>query len=89
MPDLSDEHDHDEEDEHGFGLLLPFDSDDPEFCRGFEAGCLWERMKSDQAPWDQMIHGANAEMAMRMAEVQEREYRAEILPDDWVHIFIG
>jgi len=32
-----------------FGLALPFDTDDTEFVRGFEAGRLWEQLKSGEA----------------------------------------
>ncbi len=72
-----------------FGLLLAFDTDDPAFIRGFEAGRLWERMKDDQTDWSQEIHAANAEMVMRMCESQERGFRAEDMGDDWVEVFIS
>lgn len=36
----------------GYTLLLPFDTDEPEFARGFEAGRMWERVKNDHTTWD-------------------------------------
>lgn len=66
-----------------YGLLLGFDSDDPEFCRGVEAGRLWEQLKSGE-PVEQMIHATNAEMAIRMCEALEREFSAEPIDDTWI-----
>lgn len=73
----------------GFNLLFPFDSDNPEFARGFEAGCLWEKIKTDHTTWDRMIHATNSEMVMRMAEAENRGFRAEIVSDEWVNVFIS
>lgn len=73
----------------GYNLLLAFDSDDPEFARGFEAGRLWERVKNDHTNWDEIIHAANAEMVMRMCEAQERSFRAEDIDDDFVQVWIS
>lgn len=46
---------------------LAFDTDDPEFQRGFEIGMLWERLTAGG-----MCHMAvsvnNAEMVLRVAE---------------------
>lgn len=69
--------------------LLRFDTDDPEFARGFEAGRLWERVKADQTDWDEIVHASNAEMVMRMCESQERTFRADPLDDEYVHVFIS
>lgn len=74
---------------YGLRPLLPFDTDDPEFTRGFEAGRLWERMKNDATDWDETVHATNGEMVMRMAEVCEREFRAEDLDDIYVRVFIS
>lgn len=81
----------DEPDEEatGYGLILAFDTDDPEFCHGFEAGRLWERVKNDQTTWDEMIHANNAEMVMRMCEAENREFRAEVIDDEWVQVFVS
>ena len=67
----------------GFSIALAFDTDDPEFGRGVEAGCLWEQLKTGE-PVQQMIHATNAEMAIRMCESLEREFSAEPLDDTWI-----
>lgn len=74
--------------EAGFDLLLPFDTDDAEFVRGFEAGRLWEQLKSGE-PIDQTIHAANAEMAIRMCEAAERQFSAEELDETWIELHIA
>lgn len=71
-----------------YSLLLAFDSDDPEFARGFEAGRMWERIKNDATTWDEIVHASNAEMVMRMCESQDRSFRAENLDDDYVQVWI-
>lgn len=70
-------------------LVLSFDSDDPEFTRGFEAGSLWERMKNREHPIHQMFHSNNAEMAMRMAEAQGYEFRADDASEEWVFLHLS
>lgn len=76
-------------DQARFDIILAFDTDDPEFARGFEAGRLWERVKADRADWDETVHATNAEMVMRMCEAQQREFRAEDLDQDWVQVFVS
>lgn len=71
-----------------YSLVLPFDTEDPEFARGFEAGRLWERIKSGEV-FVQMIHATNAEMVMRMCESEEREFRAEDVDDIWVEVEVS
>ena len=66
-------------------LICPFDSDDPEFARGFEAGALWERLKADPA-CEATVHASNAEMVTRMASAARREVSIEALEDDWIHV---
>lgn len=76
-------------DNSGYKMLLPFDTDNPEFARGFEAGSMWERIKNDHTTWDQIIHATNAEMVMRMCEAKDREFRAESTDDeDFVRVWI-
>lgn len=76
-------------DQAGFNLLLRFDTDDPEFARGFEAGRMWERVKNDATDWDEIVHASNAEMVMRMCESQERGFRAEDLDDTYVQVYVS
>lgn len=77
-------------DDAGWGdPILQFDSDDPEFARGFEAGRLWERIKNDAGDWDEIIHASNAEMVMRMCDSQQRAFRAEDLDEAYVQVFVS
>lgn len=72
----------------GHSLVLAFDTDDPEFVRGFEAGRLWEQLKVGE-PFEQEFHSVNAEMVLRMAEELGVPYRAEIVDDRWMHGYFG
>ncbi len=71
-----------------YELLLAFDTDHPEFCRGFEAGRLWERIKNDHTSWDELVHASNAEMLIRMCETERREFSSEDLDDSWIKVFV-
>jgi hypothetical protein len=68
-----------------FGLVLPFDTDDTEFVRGFEGGRLWEQLKTGE-PVEQTIHATNTEMAIRMCEEMGREFSAEVLDEIWIEL---
>jgi hypothetical protein len=78
---------HNEQEPTEYGLVLPFDTDDPEFTRGFEAGQLWERLERVGRA-DQLLHAENAEMLMRIAESKHMEFRAEDLGDGWLHVIV-
>jgi type IV secretory pathway ATPase VirB11/archaellum biosynthesis ATPase len=69
-------------------LICPFDTDDPEFVRGFEIGVLWERLQSGEA-CEVTIHATNAEMVIRLAESTGREFCAEDMGDDWLCVCIS
>lgn len=71
-----------------YSLVLPFDSDDPEFARGFEAGNLWERIKNDHTTWSAYIHATNAEMIMRMCESEGRVFSAKDVDDTFIEVTI-
>jgi hypothetical protein len=73
--------------EADYGLILSFDSDDEEFCRGFEAGRIYEQIK-DGEPFTQMIHASNTEMAMRICETAGRSFRAEQVDDEWTDLTV-
>ena len=79
----------DDDAEAGYNLLLAFDTDEPEFARGFQAGRLWERIKNDHTDWDEIVYAANAEMVMRMCEAQERQFRAEEVNSEYVQVWIS
>jgi hypothetical protein len=66
-------------------LLLPFDSADPEFARGFECGRLWALLRAEpDAEVEEYVHAANAEMLLRMAEATDRHVQTEDVDDVWV-----
>jgi hypothetical protein len=70
-----------------FGLVLPFDTDDSEFARGFEAGRAWHALSESAGPIPSMVvHGTNAEMLMRMAEAQGRSVRSRDLDETWIEV---
>jgi hypothetical protein len=71
-----------------YELLLAFDSNDPEFTRGFEAGRLWERIRSDDSAFEETLHASNAEMVMRMCEARDREFSARSIDDTWIEVAI-
>lgn len=63
-------------------LALAFDTDDPQFARGFEAGRIWTLMQQDPAALiGQPIHATNVEMVVRMMEALDLGYRAEFTAD--------
>lgn len=68
-----------------FGLVLKFDTDDPEFTRGFELGQLWERVEQ-QGYVDQLLHSENAEMVIRIAESKKLRFSAEDLGSGWLQV---
>jgi hypothetical protein len=71
----------------GHSLVLPFDSDDPRFARGFEAGRLWALLCSDpESPVEELVRGSNAEMFLRMAEATGRGVSSEEVDDTWIQI---
>lgn len=72
---------------HDYKLVLPFDTDEPEFVRGFEAGRLYERVKENEDDKiEQTIHTENTEMAIRIAEAMDRSFSAHVLDDNWVSV---
>ena len=42
--------------EPGFALGIAFDTDDPDFVRGWEAGLLYGRLEHAVGPWAGMYH---------------------------------
>lgn len=74
-----------------FKLVLAFDSEEPEFSRGFECGVIWGRMLSDAGAFAHTIHAVNAEMAIRMAEARHRDFSARDYPGNhgWVTMHYG
>lgn len=69
-------------------LVVPFDTEDESFLRGFQCGGLFEAMESSFDIITGMILASNAEMVMRMCEYKNYAFTAELIPgqDDWLYI---
>lgn len=53
----------------GWLLVLAYDSDSPEFARGFEAGMVYGQLKPRlESSLEVYVHASNAEMMNRIAE---------------------
>lgn len=71
-----------------YGLVLPFDSDDPEFARGVEVGLIWSELCLTGS-YEGIVRGVNSEMVMRMASARSLAFFADELNDDWYAVKIG
>jgi hypothetical protein len=75
----------------GFTIVLPFDTDDEAFVRGFECGRIWTLM--DENPYaltGLIFHAVNAEMVMRMLEKKGLDYTVEFTDDEvWMRFNDG
>jgi len=65
--------------------VLQFDSDDPEFQRGFEIGILWERLSTDGA-CHMAVSASNTEMVLRVAKAFDCVFSGQELADDQISI---
>jgi hypothetical protein len=66
-------------------LLLEFDSSDPLFARGFEAGRLWATLRVDpDEVVEEYLHASNLEMLLRSAEAAGRQVRTTDVDETWV-----
>lgn len=72
----------------GLSLVLPFDTDEPEFRRGIEIGILWQRLEHEY-PVRATIHADCAEMVVRIAEARSLPFAVEWADDTWLHVIIG
>ena len=73
-----------------FPPSLRFDSDDPEFCRGFEVASIWAKLQGEpEVAMDFYMHDTNIEMAMRIAESLNREVRSTELNDNWLMVLFS
>jgi putative heme iron utilization protein len=74
----------------GHACRLPFDTDEPLFARGFEAGRLWTVLEAQpDAYLEQIVHVTNTEMVMRMGEALGRPVRSEELDEVWMTVVFG
>ena len=69
--------------EEDFEIILPFDSDDLEFVRGFALGMVWARTSEDPPHSPVLLYASCIEMLMRMREAGG-EFDIEIVDDDWL-----
>ena len=68
-----------------FGLVLPFDTDDPEFVRGWEAAEVWRDLTTLPVwavRYERTVHTSNLEMVLRMAERSGWSIRPEAATDE-------
>ncbi len=73
-----------------FALALAFDTDEPEFVRGFELGRLWEQLQADpERDVNQLVHISNAEMVLRLAESCGRDVSGEERDGTWMMVRFG
>lgn len=74
-----------------YSLVLPFDTDNPEFGRGIEIGRLWEQLKTHHDEITVTLHASNTEMAMRVAEATGRTFKGRGFDgrDDWIIVTFG
>jgi hypothetical protein len=74
----------------GLALVLEFDTNDPEFARGFEVGLLHGILVGQPETWAGMYHVSNQDMIRRLAEHHEYELRLVPTSDPtWVQAFFS
>jgi hypothetical protein len=72
-----------------FEPLIAFDTDEPQFIRGFEAGRIWAICRSDVDDVEEIVGNANAEMMIRIAEATDRAVSAEPWGENHVLVKFG
>lgn len=55
-------------DDDEWGLSLPFDTDDPEFTRGFQVGMIYGKFFHPDEHGEVIVSAENAEMLARLIE---------------------
>jgi hypothetical protein len=66
-------------------VAVRFDTDDPEFVRGFEAGRLAGRLEHQlDGPVEQYAHATNSEMVMRLGEAAGRRVWSRDAGEGWL-----
>lgn len=73
---------------NNWSLILAFDTQDPEFARGFEAGRIWTLMtENPDALTGLIFHAENSEMILRMIEVKGLSLKAHFTDDkEWMRL---
>jgi hypothetical protein len=73
-----------------FALDLAFDTDAPEFVRGFELGRLYEQLQAEPVrDFEQLVHISNAEMVLRLAEAYGRTVSSHEHDATWMTVRFG
>lgn len=67
-----------------YELVLPLLSDDPAYAHGFEAGCLWERLKQGPGELEATVHAENLPQCREMAHRTGYRLETETAEDGWV-----
>jgi hypothetical protein len=66
-------------------VAVLFDTDNPEFVRGFEAGRLAGRLeRRPDEPIEQYVHATNAEMVIRLGEAAGRRVWSRDAGEGWL-----
>jgi hypothetical protein len=86
---MADPTESDDDEEATYGLVLPFDSDDPEFARGMTCGMIWERLKHEPYRLRQQVRSDCSEMILRIAEATGRHVHTVSDTDDWLDVEFG
>ena len=89
MTEFGTEQRFDDSDGERYGLVLPFDTDQPEFRRGFEVGNVWAHLHLEHGDREFMVHADNVEMLMRIGESLAISFAADIPCDGWVVVRYG
>lgn len=74
-------------------LMLKYDTEHPEFARGFQCGMIWQLLHGGVHEFEIPVYLTNTEMVMRMAEAAGYTYTARYEDDselvgeaDWILI---
>lgn len=62
-------------------ILFGFDTDNPEFARGFEMGSVYFQMAVRPTPFEIEVHASNVIMAKRAATALNRDHVVEEVPE--------
>jgi hypothetical protein len=79
------------DDDATHGLVLAFDTDDPQFVRGVGIGMLWQRLEQEPQGISATVRAESAEMVIRIAEARGLPFSAEPAGDsgEWLWVTIG
>ena len=69
--------------------VLPFDTDDPAFALGVEVGVTWATLQQEEDAAEFMVHTANVEMMLRIAEALGRRCIGHEHDETWTTVNFG